>query len=262
MKTSTELINLRRDSIFQELLNNSYVKVTDLAELFNVSELTIRRDLLYFEQKNLIERFYGGARVLNYHTPKHPSQNFQLIKHNLARKVAEFIDNGDTVFINTSSTAILVLKYLGDKHVTVVTNNGNALLSNYGKNITVILTGGELHPPKDSMTGDFAIQTITQIHANKAILGCSGFSIDGGMTTSVHREVSINQLMLKNCKGAAFVLADHTKLNRNANYSSGGVRDFAYLITDQFADPEFIKELTNETNVNAELVKISKDIIY
>ena len=84
------------------------------------------------------------------------------------------------------------------------------------------------------MTGDFAINAISQVHANKAIIGCSGFSVEDGMTTSVHREVSINQLMPKNCTGTTFLLADHTKLNHSPNYSSGSIADIDCLITDYF----------------------------
>lgn len=258
MKRSVKEINARRDAIFQELLKKPEIKVNELAELFKVSELTIRRDLLYFEQKNLIERYYGGASILHYSVPKEISKDYEMIKNRLAKKAADYIDSGDTVFINTSSTAIRVLKYLKNKTVTIVTNNGNALLSQYDENITVILTGGELHPPKDTMTGDFALATLAQIRANKAIIGCSGVSLNGGITTSVHREVSVNQMMIKNCKGPIIVLADHSKLNSEATYSSGSLNDVHYLITDEFADDEVIEEIETQTSLHVVLVPIRR----
>lgn len=258
MKQPIEIVNARRDKIFSELVKNGIVNVSDLSVLLEVSEPTIRRDLMFFEHKSLIERFYGGARLISENAEPNPNQDFSLIKNALAKRAAEYINSGDTIFINTSSTAILVLKYLEDKDVTVITNNGNALLATYGDNVTVILTGGELTPSKRSMSGDFAIQTLQQIYVSKTILGCSSFSIEGGVTSSIHREVSINQIMLNNCRGERIILADHTKLGHSSSYSTGSLNDVDILITDTYADPHFVEKLEANSRVRVDRVFPSK----
>lgn len=259
MKQSKQVVDARRDLIFNELIKHNEVSVIDLAEKLQVSEPTIRRDLLFFEHKSLVERYYGGARLLNYQSTANPKQNFKLTKNSLAKRAAEYIDNGDTVFINTSSTAILVLKYLENKDVTVITNNGNAMFMKYGKNVTVILSGGEVQPNKGSMSGDYALQTMSQIYASKTIIGCSSFSVDGGVTTSVHREVKLNQTMLNNCRGKRILLVDHTKLGHSANYSTGTIDDIDVLITDSYADSKFIDDLKAHSTMAIDLVKPMND---
>ncbi len=164
-------------------------------------------------------------------------------KHSIAKTTAQLIDSGDTIFINTSSTALLVLRYLDQKYVTVITNNAKAVTCKSSPNVTIILTGGELRYPKESMVGDFALQTIRNVSVSKSILGCSGFSLDIGMTTSIHSEVSINRLMLENCKGPRILCVDHSKLGQTANFISGNVTDFDVVVTDREADTEFLSEL-------------------
>lgn len=249
MKQSKDVIYKRRDAIFLDLLKHRDLSVTHLSSTYDVSELTIRRDFMYFEKKGLIERYYGGARLLDYKNTSIPEKNLSMLKNSIAKAAADLIDSGDIVFVNTSSTAILILKYLGDKEVTIITNNGQASLIPYKNRSNVILTGGELTPPKDSMTGDFALQMISQIRATKAILGCSGFSIEQGMTTSVRREVAINQMMISNCRGRRILVVDHGKIGQEANYKTGSVHEFDYLITDPFANDEVVQEIDEQTGI-------------
>ncbi|HHX53227.1 MAG TPA: DeoR/GlpR transcriptional regulator [Erysipelothrix sp.] len=250
MKSSQKEIFERRDKIFNELLNNDEVYVSDLAQLLNVSDLTIRRDLMFFEQKKYIERFYGGAKLLSKHDEQSLSQKINKIKHEIAKKAASMIDSGDTIFINTSSTALLVLRYLEDKEVTVITNNARAVFIKTSPNVSIILSGGELRNPKESMVGDFAIQALNMVTVSKAVLGCSGFTLEQGMTTSIHSEVMINQIMLQNCKGPRIVVADHTKLGNDASFISGSIHDIDILITDKDNNKEILEQLSESRNIN------------
>lgn len=249
MKSSKKEIADRRDRIFNELLKNDEVLVSDLSQQLNVSELTIRRDLLFFESKRYIERFYGGARLLNKHDEQNPSQKINKIKHEIAKKAASMIDSGDIVFINTSSTALLTLRYLENKDVTVITNNAKAVFIKTSPNVTIILSGGELRNPKETMVGDFAIQALNMVTVSKAILGCSGLSMDQGITTSVHSEVTINQIMLNNCKGPRFILADSSKLGNHASFVSGSIHDVDVLITDKNENGDVLEQFKESTSM-------------
>lgn len=249
MKNSIEQINHRRDQIFNTILLKGEVTVEELSQSLNVSEVTIRRDLLFFEERKYIERYYGGARLLNKDHEQNPSIKMSSTKHAIARATAQLIDSGDTIFINTSSTALLVLRYLDQKYVTVITNNAKAVTCKLSPNVTIILTGGELRYPKESMVGDFAIQAIKNVSVSKSILGCSGFSLENGMTTSIHSEVLINRLMIENCKGSRVLCVDHSKLDQSANFVSGDVSDFDVVVTDRDANPDFLSVLRDDYNI-------------
>lgn len=254
MKRSVEEISARRDEIFQELLQNKEVYVKDLADKHNTSELTIRRDLAFFEDKKYVQRFYGGARLMSMQDENSPSHHIEKLKHDMAKKAAQMIDSGDTIFINSSSTALLVLKYLGDKEVTVITNNAKAVFIKTGPNVSIILSGGELRNSKFSMVGDFAIETINKMSVSHCILGCSGFCIDSGLTTSIHSEVSINALMLKNTRGNRIILADHTKINQVSSYKTADISEVDILITDHELEDNLKKSLFDKKSFKTIIV--------
>ena len=206
------------------------VSVSDLADRFEVSSLTIRRDLDELEAQGLISRSYGMATLLDPLSTG-LSSNQVTAKFKLAQAAAKLIKDGDTVFINTSSTAIKVLEFITAENITVVTNNGSVLAADYPPSMTVLVTGGEVRPAKKSMTGDFALASINQIRAAKCILGCSGISAERGLTTLVSNEMRVNSLMLKQ----HIVLADASKLGVNSSFQYGLPADIDVLMTDESA---------------------------
>lgn len=254
MKNSLINVNQRRDYIFSMLLKHKQVEVKDLAFKCQVSELTIRRDLEFFEQKSLIERFYGGAKLIEKTDKDQKSHQLTLTKEAIAKVAADLVDSGDTIFINTSSTALLVIKYLNKKQVTIITNSVKALLMNNNPNVTIILSGGEVYQKKDSMVGDFALNNLTKIHVSKSILGCSALSLNEGLTTSIHSEVSLNQTMLNNTKGLRIIVLDSSKINKVASYVTASLTDVDIIITDKKANPEEIEKIQKKYLIKVILV--------
>ena len=217
------------------------VSVSDLADRFEVSSLTIRRDLDELEAQGLITRSYGMATLLDPLSTG-LSSNQVTAKFKLAQAAAKLIKNGDTVFINTSSTAIKVLEFITAENITIVTNNGSVLAADYPPSMTVLVTGGEVRPAKKSMTGDFALASINQIRAAKCILGCSGISAERGLTTLVSNEMRVNSLMLKHSE-QHIVLADSSKLGINSSFQYGSPSDIDVLMT---ADSSRLKVKSGE----------------
>ncbi|MCF7931278.1 MAG: DeoR/GlpR family DNA-binding transcription regulator, partial [Acholeplasmataceae bacterium] len=181
MRNSKAAIEKRREHILKIIEYRTNVTVEELAEQLKTSPITIRRDFDYFEGKDLIERHRGGASLnkINF-TTNIFSSSLTLNKHAIAKAAARFVEDGDTIFINTSSTALLMLEYITAKQVTIVTNNGKAIFCESKDNLFVVLTGGELRMPKESLVGDFAINNLNRVKAAKAFLGCSGISAEGG----------------------------------------------------------------------------------
>lgn len=237
MKMNKSVVDARRNRIMQQIQKNGKVNVDDLAQDLQVSPLTIRRDLQYWEEKGAVERFYGGAKLIQQFVDIEDfSSSNEPYKHAIAKYAANFVEDGDTIFINTSSTALLILKYIINKRVTVITNNGKAILMEYDPGISIFLTGGELRTPKEAMVGEFALNNLNRISANKCFLGCSGISAKDGMTTAILQEVVINEGMINRCIGETFILADHTKIGNVHSFVSGEIHNFDYIITDKLAD--------------------------
>lgn len=247
MKMNKAIVDERRNKIMEVIQKNGKALVDDLAESLNVSPLTIRRDLQHWEELGAVERFYGGAKLIqNFVEINDLYDSNEPYKHAIAKYAAQHVQEGDTIFINTSSTALLVLKYIKNKRVTVITNNGKAIFMEHDPLVSICLTGGELRIPKESMVGDFALNNLNKVSATKAFLGCSGLSVKSGMTTAILQEVAINELMINRCIGETFVLADHTKIGNDHSFISGDIHSFDYLITDKKADEEILYSIQEE----------------
>lgn len=250
MKMNKAVVDERRNKIMKEIQCNGKAFVEDLSQQFQVSSLTIRRDLQYWEQMGAVERFYGGAKLIqNFVENDDPRLSNELYKHAIAKYAAQYVQEGDTIFINTSSTALLVLKYIKNKRITVITNNAKAIFIDHDPLISLFLTGGELRVPKESMVGDFALNNLNKVSATKAFLGCSGFSVTSGMTSAILQEVAINEVMINRCIGETFILADHTKIGNNHSFISGNIQFFDYLITDNMADQDSLDAI-QEAGIN------------
>ena len=228
----------------QQIQLHGSVKVDDLVAMFNVTPLTIRRDLQYWEDLGAIVRYYGGAKLVQSFVTDDKLNN-EPYKHAIAKYAASLVEDGDTIFINTSTTALLVIDYLAGKTVNVVTNNGKAIFKEHDPNVRIILTGGELRTPKESMVGEFAYYNVSRVSANKCFIGCSGFDHSKGMTTAILPEVSINEAMIDHSE-KAFILADATKINNVHQFFVAPVKAFDYLITDTRCSDEDLMKFDQE----------------
>lgn len=248
MKNCKINIQERQQNILDYLRINMVADVNQLAERFQVTPTTIRRDLNILTELNYVERYFGGVR---YHAaaeseevrPTEIADEKESIRRAIASAAAELVEDGETIFMNSSVTASLVLEYLGDKMVTVITNNGRALYMNKTPRTQLILTGGEVYGKKQSLVGEFANDALAKTTATKCILGVSGISVEGGITSRVLQETTINQVMLKRCIGQKIVVAEGSKIGINHSFYSGKIKDITHLITDSTASPTYLQEL-------------------
>jgi len=220
------------------------VNVQQIAKEMGVSPLTIRRDLETLKETGKINRFYGGASLNKEEEENNIfSSGYTLNKFAIARYAATLVEDGDTIFINTSSTAVAIIPFIKAKHVTVITNNTRALNSELPSDMSLIFTGGEMRFPKEAMVGDFALNNLKTVTAAKCFLGCNGITAKEGLTTAVMQEASINHLMLTRVMGPRYILADKSKIGRKLNFIYGSTKDVTLLITDNEAPSHFIDEL-------------------
>ncbi|MGL6221133.1 transcriptional regulator, DeoR family [Lacrimispora sphenoides] len=252
MKREYALVEERREHILDIVRNSPKVSVNSLAEQCGISVITVRRDLQYLEDRKLLKRCHGGAIPIE----KGPAQANEILLYRrlIASYAATLVDDNDTLFINTSSTALQILEYIKSRNVTVITNNGKAINSEHGAGVNIILTGGELRYPKEAMVGDLAVRNLQNIYAKKAFMGCSGISVMSGMTTEIMNEVCLNELMIEHTRSELYILADHTKIGKNSSFSSCSIGKVQHLITDEKAPEEILKEF-KEAGVQIHQVK-------
>jgi len=251
MRSSRFDIKNRRDKLLKNLYETGTVYIQQVAREMNVSPLTIRRDLETLENEDKISRFYGGASLTKKEARENNifSSEFTLNKLAIARYAATLVEDGDTIFINTSSTAVAIIPFIKARYVTVITNNAKAMNAEIPKDMNLIFTGGEMRFPKEAMVGDFAITNLSTVTAGKCFLGCNGITANEGITTAVMQEASINHLMLTRVMGPRYILADKTKIGRRLNFKYGSLKEATLLITDTDAPPLLIEELKKSIEV-------------
>lgn len=249
MKSSKGVVYKRQQYILSRLKEKRAVRVEELARELQVSSVTIRRDLQEFEVQGLVSRFHGGASLRDGALKDDPSlvEEGTVLhlaeKSAIARHAASLVEEGDTIFMNSSSTCLMMLEYIKNKHVVVVTNNGKAVMVPRNPGVELILTGGEVYERKISMVGEVASKTLSRMTASKCFIGVGGISAQHGLTTSTLQETAINELMIKRCSGGCYVLADSSKLGRENNFFSAPIDWVSALITDTAASPSEVEQI-------------------
>jgi DeoR/GlpR family transcriptional regulator of sugar metabolism len=161
----------------------------------------------------------------------------------IAKMAAAMISNGDTVFINGSSTALYILEHMENVQASVITNNARSIDCTVPESVDRILTGGEVYGNRQSLVGEFALDTIRKVIANKCFLGVNGISATGGVTSSFVQEVAVNRSMIAQCSGQKIVVADGSKVGVRQNFFDYGLEQITHLITDSSADPRELDQI-------------------
>ena len=158
-------------------------------------------------------------------------------KHRIGRKAAEFVNHGDTIFLDSGSTTLQMVPYLAEKkNLTVVTYSLPALaaLAQYPQIRTVALPGVVLGRTA-SVVGSSTCQALRQFNCVKAFMGCTGLSLTRQLTNATFEEFEVKQVALEQSK-VHYLLADHEKFDYAALMTYGQIADLDYLITNQ--EPE------------------------
>ena len=248
MKQSKDTIEYRQNQVLKYLQRDGVISVENLCRELQVSPVTLRRDLAALEEKKIIERFHGGARLLRSLPDEEDLYVKRLSTHSgekkaIAQRAAELISSGDTIFLSSSSTALQTLSYLGTKKVRVITNNTLAASFKYTSNIELILTGGEHSFQRQSLYGEFASYVISKIRATKCILGGNGIDAEHGITTTHYFESPINRQMLEQCSGTKIIVADGSKIGYCEGFVYCDINQIDILITDQSANKAKLAEI-------------------
>ena len=227
----------RKNLILEKLNKEKKVVVSKLAEEFSVSEETIRRDLDKLEKEGFAIKSYGGAIINESNDADMPFQLRQRSnmegKRKIAKIVSEYINDGDHIFIDPSSTGVSVIKACeAKKNLTIITNSVEVLLElSENDEWSVLSTGGQLVPNYLALVGPKCINSIESFHADKVIISCKGLDMARGITDANELFSQVKQSMLKSASQKILAI-DHSKFDKVAFSKICSISDIDMVVTD------------------------------
>lgn len=237
----------RKDKIIKLISENRMMKAHELAEYFQVSMETVRRDLTELEAEGIIRRVHGGA-VLNMSHSLEPDFSYREIKNFeekilIGKKAVSFVEEGDTIIIDLGTTTLEFARFLkGKKNVTVLTNSlkiAIELMDDSG--ITVIILGGVVRRGEGTTSGYWAEDVVDQFHVEKLFLGVGSMEPEKGIMDYHIEETNLRRHYLKHTK-QVIALADYTKFGITALNKVCATEQVDILVTDERADKKMLKQ--------------------
>lgn len=233
----------RRQRVFERVLARQTVAVTELAELFDVSPMTIRRDLQALEEQGLVESVHGGARSSLQSPFELSFAQRELVaadaKRAIGRLAASLVSDGEAVALDASTTTLQVARNLvGRRQVTVVTNGiKTAAELGHRPGIDVILTGGQLHQTA-SLVGPFARATIERLRVAWFFFSTTGITPALELTGPSEFDAEIKGAMMAVARRVV-LLASSDKFGRESYVRVADLSNIHDVVTDNRITPEW-----------------------
>jgi DeoR/GlpR family transcriptional regulator of sugar metabolism len=227
----------RRGQILTRLMSAGNVLVAELAQEYQVTEETIRRDLARLEQEGFARRTYGGAVRSDSAEAELPyqirSKTRVESKRVMARLIAERIPDGGSIALDASTSALFAAReLLARPRLSLITNSMEILTALSGKiDWTVMATGGALKGSALAFAGPQAEQMIGAFHVNLAVMSCKGIDQEMGFTDTNEGDASVKRAFIRSADRVAF-LVDASKFDRRAFARIAGVESAAWVVTD------------------------------
>ena len=228
----------RRAQILTLLEKKKYMSTSDLAKAIFVSEPTVRRDLAYLEKEGSITRTRGGASSITPHIGGWPLvlRNKTAIKKKLhiAQLAASFLNAGDSIFMDSSTTCFYLAKMLPDDLNINILTYGITVAQAFSKNPNALveMPGGKLSQSHASIYGKDACDYFSKHYAKFCFISAVGLDAEHGLTDRIREEAFLKQILHENSE-QTIALIDSTKMNRTFFHQDLSLRDIDILITDQ-----------------------------
>jgi DeoR/GlpR family transcriptional regulator of sugar metabolism len=243
------LLTAKRYALIRQLIyEKSMATVAELAKRCNVSEVTIRRDLINMEQDGIISRVRGGA-ILVHSASDYLMKCFekQCILHHAEKQLigaaaAALVKSNETIIIDHGSTALELVKNLAKvQGLTVFTPSILIAEKLEGYNaITTILTGGTLRTIASCLLNPMLDKSLQSVVASKAFLGVDAISVQHGLTTSNFAEADVKKTLISHAQ-EVIVLADSSKLDQVSPAFIAPLEQVHTLVTDDKADDSIVE---------------------
>lgn len=225
----------RQKIILDKLKENNIIQVSQMTDLLDVTDMTIRRDLKELEDRNLLVRIHGGASKIEKARPREFSNEEKRLKNRelkleIAKKIGELLLPEQNIYLGAGTTIEYVSEFLGDKNLNIFTNS----LYLFRKlvfldNVNIKLIGGEFRKVTGAFVGALSLDLVSKMRFNQAFIGVNG--INKGKAYTYSPEEGILQKMILDNSFDRYLVADSSKLGYEDLYHFYNIED-ARFITD------------------------------
>lgn len=246
------MLTEERQAEIVRLVNSSgAVSVQDLVNYLDISESTVRRDLLALDQEGLLKRIHGGAKAVacpayeaNMESLQEKYSFHMLAKRRIAQYAAGLIQKDDFVYIDAGSTTEQMAEFLIDSAATFVTNS-LPTAQKLGRNgVKVYILPGRVKEKTEAIVGSEMRSMLTRYHFTKGFFGTNGISLSEGCTTPDDEEAACKHAAVKQCR-KRYILADASKFGLSSHITFAKLQDVTILTTA----PQEPLDLTPYTHV-------------
>ncbi len=209
----------REDKILSVLMEKDHMSLQELSAILYVSVPTLRRDMTKLEQMGKVIRTHGGVQIVKKAADEQipffrREQEQYSAKYIMAKKAVEFIEPGNTVMLDGSTSAYNIVPLLADiPKLVVITSSAKSSMLLGQMGITNICTGGRMITESLSYYGEDAERTVRSYNADIVFFSCRGLSMDGKLTDNSYRENNLRRAMLAQAQKRIF-LCDSSKIGK------------------------------------------------
>jgi DeoR/GlpR family transcriptional regulator of sugar metabolism len=238
----------RRRQIAQQINEQGYVSIAKLCDQFQVSEMTIHRDLYALEELGQIKKTRGGA--VSYNDLQVPvsyrarAAIHEEDKDKIGKKAAELIHDGETVYLDASTTSMYIAKNLGEYERLTVYTHGHMISTVLAEKqgVDVYSTGGMLSKDTMAFVGSYAERAIGTLRPDKCFIGAAGISLDEGVLDPFYPEASMKRVIV-DASREVFLVAVSDKFDKIAPHVSVPIEMIDVIITDSSISEKYVEEL-------------------
>ena len=241
----------RLAALLEELVAAGRLDVDEAAERHHVSAATVRRDLDYLADQQLLSRTHGGAvpNSTSYDLPlRFKATRHGAAKQRIARRAVGMLWPGCTCALNGGTTTVEIARAIPGvpalhDGITVVTNAVNlATELTVRPFIKIVVSGGVARPQTYELVGPIASETLGRLTPDLCFLGATGVDATAGVTSDDEAEAAVNRVMVQQARRTV-VVADSHKLGRVGFARICEVTEVAAVLTDDGADPKVLDAL-------------------
>lgn len=239
--------SIRQKMIRDFIESKQVVTIKEIQALYpDVSLMTIHRDLDALEESGFIVKIRGGARAVR-HTGD-PGYDIRLQENNagkmaMAQKALSLISSGATIFLDASTTNLVLARVMPDINLNIFTTGPNIALELcklHNPNIT--LCCGNLNRKTMALSGQNTLEMLEKINIDLAFIGVSGCNADAGFTCGTERDMAVKALVLRKAR-TKVIMCDKGKFSRLMPYTFGQFEDVDYFVTDDAAPEQVVSKL-------------------
>lgn len=244
--------NIRQDLILGYIERKHVVTIKELQGLCpDVSLMTIHRDLDALEKVGLVVKVRGGAKSVKHAVDPGFDVRIQENtdgKAEIARKALRLIQPNSAVFLDASTTNLMLARILPDMNLNIVTTGPNIGMELCRlHNPVVTLCCGTINRKNMALSGQNTLEMLEKINIDLAFIGVSGCSVDAGFTCGTENDMLVKRMVIQKAR-TSVIMCDQTKLSRLMPYTFAKLEDVDYLLSD-VPLPENFAQAAREANV-------------